>query len=144
MFILHTTPGALTGAWLILPLETATFPLRWVAVRLVPCMCFTTKAGQSGGDALTCASSCSFLAAAALYTWLSLAPEYPGPLLFVLGDSSTFSSCWHAVSVFRFPALYREKGLKTIRWKPHHVSTHRKQGSPYYKRKTHYIFVLSS
>lgn len=91
VFILYTTPGALTGAWLVLPLEIAMFPPMQMAVRAIPYTFLTAGVLLSRGDALTFASFCSILVTASLYTWLSLAPEYPVPLPFLFGDSSTFS-----------------------------------------------------
>lgn len=91
VFILYTTPGALTGAWLVLPLEIAMFPPMQMAVRAIPYTFLTAGVLLSRGDALTFASFCSILVTASLYTWLSLAPKYPVPLPFLFGDSSTFS-----------------------------------------------------
>lgn len=105
-FILYIALGALTGAWFILPLETAAFPPRRMAVRHIPRASLMAEAFQSRRDALTFISFCSFLMTASLHAWLSLAPKYPGPLPFLFGDSSTFS---HVLATLRFPALYGEE-----------------------------------
>lgn len=145
MFILYTTPGTLTGAWLLLPLETAMFPLRQMAVRPNPHTSLTAEALQSRGDALTFASFCSFLMTASLYAWLSLAPKYLGPLPFLFGDSSTFSllsaaTLWVYLG-FQLSTRKRFKDYKMSPWKLHHFSNTRgrqysyEAGKPLLKKK---------
>lgn len=124
VFILYTTPGALTDAWLVLPLEIAMFPLRQMAVRAMPHTFLTAGVLLSRGDALTFASFCSLLMTASLYAWLSLAPENPVPLPFLFGDSSTFSlssagMLWVYLG-FQLSTVRRFKDYKMSLCKLHH------------------------
>lgn len=125
-FSLYIALVGLTGAWLILPLESAPFPLRRMAARPIPHAFLMAKALQSRGDALTFASFCSFLMTASFHAWLSLAPKYPEPLPFLFGDSFTFSlSCtgipWVYLG-FQLSTGKRFKDCKMPPWKLHHFS----------------------